>query len=347
MPAAPLAKGLIVATTILIAASISLYENEQVREWIDLQRRKLTAALHQYGADAGDPNAVGAVGTVRAVDREGKMDIEDEKETEEQRRKREAVVRKNLYLNGVEGVRERGKKTGSASFADFLDGQGRLRDGSEQENNEASKLSATSTLPALGQDLSSSSEVGASPSSPQPASTSSGVQAIFSPTNAEASPSIPPPILAAFASQDLSEPYSPQPQLPIVPSIRNPEAESAPSTPTLAALTPTSTASFLSPFNSSFPSPTVNQAPLHANPLGRLESDPWDSLASQASSTEALERDRGFDDVVRTGETAVEEVESECGSAADWVSDRGVSTPGDWSEVGSVVSGEEVQMVRH
>ncbi|KAJ4364557.1 hypothetical protein N0V83_009153 [Neocucurbitaria cava] len=48
MPA-PLAKGIIIAASVLVAAGIAIYESPQVRQWVDQSRRKIAVALHSLG----------------------------------------------------------------------------------------------------------------------------------------------------------------------------------------------------------------------------------------------------------------------------------------------------------
>jgi len=50
MPA-PLAKGLIIAASVIVAAGIAIYESPQVRAWADQTRRKIAVALHSLGDD--------------------------------------------------------------------------------------------------------------------------------------------------------------------------------------------------------------------------------------------------------------------------------------------------------
>ncbi|KAF2639730.1 hypothetical protein P280DRAFT_470347 [Massarina eburnea CBS 473.64] len=50
MPA-PLAKGLIIAASVLVAAGIAIYESPQVRQWVDQSRRKIAVALQSLGDD--------------------------------------------------------------------------------------------------------------------------------------------------------------------------------------------------------------------------------------------------------------------------------------------------------
>jgi len=52
MPA-PLARGLIITVTVLVAASIAAYENPQVRAWIDRTRHKIAMGLHSLGDEIG------------------------------------------------------------------------------------------------------------------------------------------------------------------------------------------------------------------------------------------------------------------------------------------------------
>merc|ERR1712000_749657 len=48
MPA-PLARGIIIAATIVVAAGLAAYENPEVRAWIDRTRHKIAMGLHNLG----------------------------------------------------------------------------------------------------------------------------------------------------------------------------------------------------------------------------------------------------------------------------------------------------------
>ncbi|KAL6704049.1 hypothetical protein ACN47E_008813 [Coniothyrium glycines] len=50
MPA-PLAKGLIIAASVIVAAGIAIYESPQVRQWVDQSRRKIAVALRDLSED--------------------------------------------------------------------------------------------------------------------------------------------------------------------------------------------------------------------------------------------------------------------------------------------------------
>ncbi|KAH7128745.1 hypothetical protein B0J11DRAFT_278117 [Dendryphion nanum] len=77
MPA-PLAKGLIIAASVLVAAGIAIYESPQVRQWVDQSRRKIAIALHSLG-DEIQPRRSS----------ESSQDFEDRK------RRREEIIRQN------------------------------------------------------------------------------------------------------------------------------------------------------------------------------------------------------------------------------------------------------------
>ncbi|KAL5416749.1 hypothetical protein PMIN04_008036 [Paraphaeosphaeria minitans] len=78
MPA-PLAKGLIIAASVLVAAGIAIYESPQVRQWVDQSRRKIAVALHSLG-DEIQPRRPS----------ESSDDFDERK-----RRQREEIIRKN------------------------------------------------------------------------------------------------------------------------------------------------------------------------------------------------------------------------------------------------------------
>jgi hypothetical protein len=50
-PNHPLATGIIIAASIVVAAGIAIYESPQVRAWVDQSRRKIAVALHNLGDD--------------------------------------------------------------------------------------------------------------------------------------------------------------------------------------------------------------------------------------------------------------------------------------------------------
>ncbi|KAF2101334.1 hypothetical protein NA57DRAFT_64179 [Rhizodiscina lignyota] len=55
MPA-PIAKGLIIFTSVVIAAGFALYQDPVVRAWVDRSRRKIAIALHSLGDEIDSPS---------------------------------------------------------------------------------------------------------------------------------------------------------------------------------------------------------------------------------------------------------------------------------------------------
>ena len=122
--------------SVLVAASIALYENPQVRQWVDQSRRKLAVALHSLGDE------------INPASRSRSSDDDDTLAEEQRRRRREEIVRRNR-LELIRRAREQGvavdldelaavgreytdeKKTPQSargqSFDDMIGDDGRLR----------------------------------------------------------------------------------------------------------------------------------------------------------------------------------------------------------------------------
>ncbi|KAF3006076.1 hypothetical protein E8E13_011025 [Curvularia kusanoi] len=77
-PNHPFATGLIIAASVLVAAGIAIYENPQVRQWVDQSRRKIAVALHSLGDDIQPRRA-----------------SESSDDFEERKRRREDLIRQN------------------------------------------------------------------------------------------------------------------------------------------------------------------------------------------------------------------------------------------------------------
>ncbi|KAE9972753.1 hypothetical protein BLS_003911 [Venturia inaequalis] len=90
--AAPLAKGLIITASVLVAAGIAVYESEQVREWILQYRQRLAMALHSLGDDISPSS----------------RDMEDDEASVEARRNRRLEVIRMNRLDLIRRAREEG-----------------------------------------------------------------------------------------------------------------------------------------------------------------------------------------------------------------------------------------------
>ncbi|KLJ11115.1 hypothetical protein EMPG_13566 [Blastomyces silverae] len=132
MPA-PLAKGLVITVTILVAAGIAVYESPHVKQWLRNSRRKIAIALHSLG-DEINPQE-------RSTDRRPAADIsmsEELGEEAEARRKkaREQILRRASIL---EARKNRSSSGSVGSFDDIVDKDGRLKAQSKQPQQPLSK----------------------------------------------------------------------------------------------------------------------------------------------------------------------------------------------------------------
>ena len=71
--------GLIFAASLLLAAGIAFYENENIRQWLDNYRQRIAIALHSLGDDISPAAPAGR----------------QRREEEERRRRRTEIVRRN------------------------------------------------------------------------------------------------------------------------------------------------------------------------------------------------------------------------------------------------------------
>ncbi|TKA82206.1 hypothetical protein B0A49_00133 [Cryomyces minteri] len=126
MPA-PLAKGIIIAASVLVAAGIAFYENPQVREWIEQSRRKIAMALNTLAEDS--------LPQTREEEAAAREATYNSPEAEERRRQgREYLARRNREMFEMRRRREENKQRGEAtggmlgSFDTLVNDDGSLRE---------------------------------------------------------------------------------------------------------------------------------------------------------------------------------------------------------------------------
>lgn len=146
--------GLIISLSILIAAGLAVYDNPQVREWIDESRRKIALALHNIG-DEMQPRRP-------SISRNSSNDAstrEDESGDAAERRRlaRQQIMERARVLEEKrkEKVAQRGH-----SFDNMVDQEGKLKEkeplaeasatGTEVEGGELRKRQAGAAAVALG-----------------------------------------------------------------------------------------------------------------------------------------------------------------------------------------------------
>ncbi|MCJ1381203.1 hypothetical protein MMC17_004312 [Xylographa soralifera] len=128
MPA-PIAKGIILSISILLAAGFAVYESPQVRQWVDEARQKIAIALHSLGDEINPPRSPRS-GSTDASTRE-----DDSPEAAERRRRaREEILERGRMMEERRRARS-GEATRGMSFDDIVDEEGRLKKEAENEAN--------------------------------------------------------------------------------------------------------------------------------------------------------------------------------------------------------------------
>ncbi|KAL8973024.1 MAG: hypothetical protein Q9197_002521 [Variospora fuerteventurae] len=136
MPA-PLAKGIIVSISLLLAAGIAVYENPQIKQWVDESRRKIAFALHNLGDDFDPPPS-----QRRNTFRDASTREDDSPEAVERRRKarQEILERRRMMEERRRSQQARSSRT--RSFDDLVDEGGKLKPDSAQANTTAAESHA-------------------------------------------------------------------------------------------------------------------------------------------------------------------------------------------------------------
>ncbi|KAL8758275.1 MAG: hypothetical protein Q9199_001628 [Rusavskia elegans] len=136
MPA-PLAKGIIVSISLLLAAGLAVYEHPQVKQWVDDSRRKIAFALHNLGDDLEPPSSSRRNSSQDASTRE-----DNGAEAAERRRKaRQDILERGRKME----ERRRAKQASSAksnSFDDLVDDEGKLKHDATQATTSAAETHA-------------------------------------------------------------------------------------------------------------------------------------------------------------------------------------------------------------
>ncbi len=113
--------GLIISLSLLLAAGLAIYENEQVRHWVDESRRKVAIALHSLGDEVAPQQSESRDASPDASTREA----EDPEAVERRRKARQEILERGRILED----RRRSKRSsqGKTSFDDLVDKDGSLK----------------------------------------------------------------------------------------------------------------------------------------------------------------------------------------------------------------------------
>ncbi|KAF2194311.1 hypothetical protein K469DRAFT_195996 [Zopfia rhizophila CBS 207.26] len=156
MPA-PLAKGLIIAASVLVAAGIAIYESPQVRQWVDQSRRKIAVALHTLG-DEIQPRRPSECSEDFEARKARREEIIKRNRNELIRQAREegiAVDLDELAKIGREDLemaeRRQRRKTSDSnrSFDDLVSSDGMLKNNIKKEDSNATTVTGTDSNKGL------------------------------------------------------------------------------------------------------------------------------------------------------------------------------------------------------
>ncbi|KAL9040142.1 MAG: hypothetical protein Q9180_002098 [Flavoplaca navasiana] len=350
MPA-PLAKGIIVSISLLLAAGLAVYEHPQVKQWVDESRRKIAFALHNLGDDLEPPSSSRRKSSQDASTREDNS----AEATERRRKARQDILERGRRMEERRRA-QHGTSTKSKSFDDLVDDQGKLKHDTNQATTSAAEthpeqagLRNRNTEPqglasgaafanpfadeAYTQDLSSTTA---------PVEPLSQRSRASSTATLPASPS-PPPV----PPKEPLDPVRSEPTLgtqqPHRLLIDTDEVSNHPSE-ALVNLTPTTSVSSMSA--------DLSELDQHSHPSNHSQSHFW-SVHEWAENTsapaqfytpprsEAAPAHEGEEDRDERSEAGSGEEISRIGSVSDMdvVSQAsGMSTPGSWTELGSQVS---------
>jgi len=134
----PLAKGIVITVAVLVAAGLAVYENPQVRQWVDASRRKIAVALHGLG-DGINPKSHSST---QRDDISMSEDLSEEAE-ERRRKAREEIMRRGAIL---EAHRKRKSTRSVGSFDCLVDKDGRLKE--DKPERKESHTTATAVDPS-------------------------------------------------------------------------------------------------------------------------------------------------------------------------------------------------------
>jgi hypothetical protein len=132
--------GVIITVTIILAAGIAVYENPNIREWIDRSRQKIAMALHSLGDDI-DPRSR----SPRVNDPSMREDASEVAEA--RRRQARAEIMERGRIMEERRRRKQASRSGSDSsqtFGNVVDKDGMLK------RDETTMAASTSVEPALG-----------------------------------------------------------------------------------------------------------------------------------------------------------------------------------------------------
>ncbi|KAL8859273.1 MAG: hypothetical protein Q9178_004211 [Gyalolechia marmorata] len=134
MPA-PLARGIIVSISLLLAAGLAVYEhNPQIKQWVEESRRKIAFALHNLGDDIDPPSS-----SRRNSSQDASTHEDNSPEAAERRRKaRQDILERGRRVEERRQARQ-ASSAKSRSFDDLVDGDGKLKHDTTEATTSAAE----------------------------------------------------------------------------------------------------------------------------------------------------------------------------------------------------------------
>jgi hypothetical protein len=154
-PAHSALPGIIIAASVLVAAGIAIYENEQIRVWLDDNRRRIAIVLHTMGDGIQPvPQSEDELRNMQDASRSRRMDIVHRNRVALIRRARDEGVAVDLDALAALGLDDAESRSPAAasSFDDMVGQDGMLRQGRAPEMEQRS-ASASSFAPVSDQGL--------------------------------------------------------------------------------------------------------------------------------------------------------------------------------------------------
>ncbi|KKZ65300.1 hypothetical protein EMCG_08816 [[Emmonsia] crescens] len=155
MPA-PLAKGLVITVTILLAAGFAVYENPQVKQWVRNSRRRIAIALHSLG-DEINPQERSTDRRRSTEDISMSEELGEEAEARRQKARQEILRRASI----LEARKNKSSSGSVSSFDDLVDKDGRLKAQSKQskQSQQPSPKEGESQAQASGVEVTNSDTI--------------------------------------------------------------------------------------------------------------------------------------------------------------------------------------------
>lgn len=315
---------MIITFSILVAAGLAVYENPQVREWVDSSRRKIAIALHGLGDDISPSRS-------RSPPDPSTRPYDSPEAAERRRKAREEILERGRVLEEKRRKERSGER--SSSFDDLVNEDGKLK-------KEAATTTATDVKAEEGM-----------------RNRSSGIQGLekgpaFANPFADEIGSSPPHATNLINAEDDEQPTKAVAQISrestaTLPIEQHPprhlELDTISDRPSeqLVDLTPTTEPPFHNPFDRQ----SRSQQPIQ--PSNYFSVNEWAESTSPSfysTLSETGEQNHSQSHVVSTPPSLAgsgEDIgaESSTDDNMDVMSEiAGVSTPGSWTEVGSEVS---------